>query len=97
MPVGELFLRSYPLNWVAESNLLLLILECRGAQVGVSITDFVFVITSEEGVKAFSRGFNVQFGINIEVSIGPWGRAGEVDIVLSDFAPICGFLATIRL
>ncbi|KAI9013658.1 SH3 domain-containing YSC84-like protein 1 [Hyaloraphidium curvatum] len=59
-----------------------------GAQVGVMISDLVFVITNDAGLKAFSRGWNVQFGVNVAVAIGPIGREGEVDIVLSDLAPI---------
>ncbi|KAI9024847.1 SH3 domain-containing YSC84-like protein 1 [Hyaloraphidium curvatum] len=65
-----------------------------GAQVGVAVTDFMFIATTDAGVKAFSRGFNVQFGVNVAVALGPIGREGEVDIMLSDFAPVYTYSKT---
>jgi lipid-binding SYLF domain-containing protein len=63
-----------------------------GAQVGVMISDLVFVITNESGVKAFANGMNVQFGVNVAVAAGPIGREGEIDLVLSSMAPVCEYL-----
>ncbi|KAI9031999.1 SH3 domain-containing YSC84-like protein 1 [Hyaloraphidium curvatum] len=59
-----------------------------GAQMGVLISDLVFVITNEDGIRAFSKGWNCTFGVNVAVALGPIGREGEIDLVLSDLAPV---------
>lgn len=51
-----------------------------GAQFGVSITDIVFILNNDAGVKAFSNGANFTLGGNISVAAGPTGRAAESDI-----------------
>lgn len=59
-----------------------------GAQVGVMISDLVFVITTDEGVKNFGKGNKVEFGVNVAVAAGPLGREGELDINIGTMQPV---------
>lgn len=51
-----------------------------GPQVGVEFTDFVLVLNTADAVKAFSRGGNVQLGVDVSVAAGPIGRAAEAGV-----------------
>ncbi|TPX42139.1 hypothetical protein SeMB42_g02433 [Synchytrium endobioticum] len=48
-----------------------------GGQIGVEITDFVFILNTEESVKAFSHTGNLTLGGNISIAAGPLGRSAE--------------------
>ena len=51
-----------------------------GFQIGAEQTEFVFVLNTNEAVKAFSQGGNVQFGGNISAAAGPIGRTAEAGV-----------------
>ena len=48
-----------------------------GGMVGVELTDFVFILNSEEAVKSFSEFGTITLGGNVSVSAGPLGRSAE--------------------
>ena len=50
-----------------------------GGMVGVELTDFVFILNTEESVKAFSEFGTITLGGNVSVSAGPIGRNAEYD------------------
>ena len=50
-----------------------------GAQIGGSVTEFVFILNTPEAVQAFARG-NVQLGGALSVAAGPVGRAVEAGV-----------------
>jgi lipid-binding SYLF domain-containing protein len=45
-----------------------------GLQIGAEVTEFVIVLNTDDAVKAFSRGGNVQLGTDLSVAAGPVGR-----------------------
>jgi len=45
-----------------------------GLQIGVQVTDFVFVLNNDAAVRAFSRGGNFKLGGEISAAAGPVGR-----------------------
>jgi lipid-binding SYLF domain-containing protein len=51
-----------------------------GLQIGAQVTEFVFVLNTDEAVKAFSRGGNVQLGADASVAAGPVGRSAEAAV-----------------
>jgi lipid-binding SYLF domain-containing protein len=51
-----------------------------GLQIGAQVTEFVFVLNTDDAVKAFSRGGNVQLGADLSVAGGPVGRSAEVGV-----------------
>lgn len=48
-----------------------------GGMVGIELTDFVFILNSEEAVRSFSEFGTITLGGNISVSAGPLGRSAE--------------------
>lgn len=48
-----------------------------GGMVGVELTDFVFILNSEEAVRSFSEFGTITLGGNVSVSAGPLGRSAE--------------------
>lgn len=50
-----------------------------GGLVGVELTDFVFILNTEEAVKSFSEIGTLTLGGNASVSAGPLGRNAEAD------------------
>lgn len=48
-----------------------------GGLVGLELTDFVFILNSEEAVKSFSEFGTVTLGGNVSVAAGPLGRNAE--------------------
>lgn len=48
-----------------------------GFQVGVQVTEFVFVLNTPEAVKAFAQKANFTLGGDISASAGPVGRTAE--------------------
>jgi lipid-binding SYLF domain-containing protein len=52
-----------------------------GFQIGAEVTDFVFVLNSEEAVRAFSHGGNVKIGADASAAAGPVGRHAEADVM----------------
>lgn len=51
-----------------------------GPQIGAEITDFVFVLNTNEAVRAFSRDGNVTLGADASVAAGPVGRDAHVGV-----------------
>jgi lipid-binding SYLF domain-containing protein len=51
-----------------------------GPQIGAEITDFVFVLNTDEAVRAFSRDGNVTVGADASAAAGPVGRDAHVGV-----------------
>jgi lipid-binding SYLF domain-containing protein len=51
-----------------------------GAQIGAEITDFVFVLNSDEAVRAFSHDGNVTLGVDASAAAGPVGRDASAGV-----------------
>ncbi len=51
-----------------------------GFQIGAQVTEFIFILNTEEAVRAFSRGGNVQLGADVSVAAGPIGRSAEAGV-----------------
>ena len=49
-----------------------------GTQIGIELTDFVFVLNSEEAVRTFTQAGSLTLGKNVSVAFGPYGRSAEV-------------------
>jgi SH3 domain-containing YSC84-like protein 1 len=45
-----------------------------GLQIGAQLTEFVFVLNTDEAVRAFSRDGNVTIGADVSAAAGPVGR-----------------------
>ncbi|OQD60753.1 hypothetical protein PENPOL_c021G10463 [Penicillium polonicum] len=54
-----------------------------GTQLGFEMTDFVFVLNSEQAVKTFTQSGSVTLGKNISVALGPYGRSAELSGAIS--------------
>ncbi|CEP22103.1 LAS seventeen-binding protein 3 Short=LAS17-binding protein 3 [Cyberlindnera jadinii] len=48
-----------------------------GGQVGVELTDFVFILNTEDAVKSFAQAGSITLGGNVSVAAGPLGRNAE--------------------
>uniref|UniRef100_UPI00358E76F9 SH3 domain-containing YSC84-like protein 1 n=1 Tax=Myxine glutinosa TaxID=7769 RepID=UPI00358E76F9 len=53
-----------------------------GFEIGLEVSDLVIVLNTHKAVEAFACGSNVTLGSNLTVSIGPMGRAAEVDVAM---------------
>lgn len=51
-----------------------------GLQAGAEVTEFVIVLNTDDAVRAFSRGGNVELGAGLSVAAGPVGRTAEADV-----------------
>lgn len=51
-----------------------------GLQIGAQVTEFVIVLNTDDAVKAFSRGENIQLGAGMSVAAGPVGRTAEAGV-----------------
>ncbi|KAJ5161078.1 hypothetical protein N7492_006470 [Penicillium capsulatum] len=49
-----------------------------GTQIGIELTDFVFVLNSEAAVRTFAQSGSLTLGRNVSVAFGPYGRSAEV-------------------
>ncbi|KAJ5607070.1 hypothetical protein N7537_003689 [Penicillium hordei] len=54
-----------------------------GTQLGFEMTDFVFVLNSEQAVKTFTQSGSVTLGKNLSVALGPYGRSAELGGAIS--------------
>ncbi|KAJ5932574.1 hypothetical protein N7516_007063 [Penicillium verrucosum] len=54
-----------------------------GTQLGFEMTDFVFVLNSEQAVKTFTQSGAVTLGKNLSVALGPYGRSAELGGAIS--------------
>lgn len=52
-----------------------------GGQVGVELTDFVFVLNTDEAVQKFSQSGSLTIGGNVSMALGPFGRSAEVGAI----------------
>ncbi|CAI4060906.1 hypothetical protein N7582_001748 [Saccharomyces uvarum] len=48
-----------------------------GGMVGIELTDFVFILNSQDAVKSFSEFGTITLGGNVSVAAGPLGRSAE--------------------
>lgn len=48
-----------------------------GGQIGLEITDFVFILNDARAVKTFSQAGNLTLGGNVSIAAGPVGRNAE--------------------
>lgn len=48
-----------------------------GGQVGVELTDFVFILNTKQAVDSFAQAGSITLGGNISVAAGPLGRNAE--------------------
>lgn len=60
-----------------------------GYQIGLSITDFVFVLNTQAAVNAFASNANLTLGVDIGVAAGPVG--GMATGGVTAFAPIYAY------
>lgn len=51
-----------------------------GFQAGVQVSEFVFILNTQEAVNAFAKGRNVTLGGNLSAAIGPVGRSAEASV-----------------
>jgi len=51
-----------------------------GLQIGAQVSEFVFILNTDEAVRAFSREGNVTLGTDLSVAAGPIGRSLEVGV-----------------
>ncbi|KAI9926571.1 hypothetical protein MW887_004339 [Aspergillus wentii] len=49
-----------------------------GGQIGIELTDFVFVLNDEQSVRTFTQAGSVTLGGNVSLAAGPFGRTAEV-------------------
>lgn len=76
-----------------------------GTLIGCNITDYVIFLNTYEAVIAFSGVGQVSIGAGIDIAVGPIGRSGSADIILSQrgiapcysYAHSRGFYAGISL
>jgi lipid-binding SYLF domain-containing protein len=59
-----------------------------GGQIGGEVADFVFILNTEDAVKAFSHGGNVTLGGNLSIAAGPVGRSAEAIGTARDLAAV---------
>ncbi|ODQ77611.1 hypothetical protein BABINDRAFT_163338 [Babjeviella inositovora NRRL Y-12698] len=48
-----------------------------GGQIGAELTDFVFILNSDNAVESFAQYGSVTLGGNLSVALGPVGRSAE--------------------
>lgn len=67
-----------------------------GGQIGAELTDFVFILNTDEAVKSFAQYGSVTLGGNISVAAGPLGRNAELagTASLKAVAPIFAYSKT---
>jgi len=51
-----------------------------GLQIGAQVSEFVFILNTDEAVRAFSREGNVTLGTDLSVAAGPIGRSLGVGV-----------------
>ena len=52
-----------------------------GLQIGAQLTEFVFVLNTDEAVRAFSRDGNVSIGVDVSAAAGPVGRDLQASVM----------------
>ncbi len=52
-----------------------------GAQIGGSVTEFVFILNTPEAVQAFANNSSIQFGGSLSVAAGPVGRSADAAVL----------------
>ena len=48
-----------------------------GGQIGIELTDFVFILNDASAVKTFSQAGSITLGGNVSIAAGPVGRNAE--------------------
>lgn len=51
-----------------------------GFQAGVQVSEFVFILNTQEAINAFAKGSNITLGGNLSAAIGPVGRSAEASV-----------------
>ncbi|KAI9205745.1 uncharacterized protein BJ171DRAFT_422673 [Polychytrium aggregatum] len=62
-----------------------------GAQIGAQITDCVFILNTDDAVRAFFQKGNLTFGGNLSIAAGPVGRSTEAAATGLSLAPIYSY------
>lgn len=63
-------------------------LSCQfGFQFGAAAIDLVFLLMTENAVRAFAKG-NVTLGGELGCALGPHGRVAEADLAIRSTAPV---------
>lgn len=52
-----------------------------GFQIGAEVTEFVIVLNTDDAVRAFSQGGNVELGAGLSAAAGPVGRTAEAGVL----------------
>ncbi|ODV97093.1 hypothetical protein PACTADRAFT_65904 [Pachysolen tannophilus NRRL Y-2460] len=67
-----------------------------GGQIGAELTDFVFILNTDEAVKSFAQFGSITLGGNISVAAGPLGRNAEAGATgsLKAVAPVFSYSKT---
>lgn len=51
-----------------------------GFQAGLQVSEYIFILNTQEAVNSFSKGNNVTLGGNLSAAIGPIGRSAEAAV-----------------
>jgi lipid-binding SYLF domain-containing protein len=51
-----------------------------GFQAGLQVSEYVFILNTQDAINAFAKGGNVTLGANLSAAIGPVGRSAEAGI-----------------
>lgn len=51
-----------------------------GFQAGVQVSEYLFVLNTQEAVSAFALGSNFTLGANVSAAVGPVGRSAEAGV-----------------
>ncbi|MBI4528385.1 MAG: lipid-binding SYLF domain-containing protein [Deltaproteobacteria bacterium] len=51
-----------------------------GFQAGLQVSEYVFILNTQEAVNSFAKGNNITLGGNLSAAIGPIGRSAEAAI-----------------
>ena len=52
-----------------------------GFQIGAEVTEFVIILNTNDAVRAFSQGGNVELGAALSAAAGPVGRTAEAGVL----------------
>ncbi|XP_058474979.1 SH3 domain-containing YSC84-like protein 1 [Solea solea] len=59
-----------------------------GFEIGVEVSDLVFILNQRRAIEAFTKGGNLTLGGNCTIAVGPVGRNVEADVALRSTAAV---------
>ncbi|PYH88360.1 DUF500-domain-containing protein [Aspergillus ellipticus CBS 707.79] len=74
---GVLVARREDGSWSAPSAIVM-VGGGFGGQIGVEVTDFVFILQNDLAVRTFAQLGSLTLGINVSLALGTLGRNGEI-------------------